>query len=67
MGLHLYLRVLGGILGSTGGYARVAVSSMTIGTAEADGSGCVHRRAIGRGVAGHAACGLAIGVGLRLQ
>src|ERR1700733_2939746 len=67
MGLPLGLCIRGRILRSVRCYVRVAISSVTVGAAEANRAGDMHGGAVGRGVAGQAAGGLAVGVGLRLQ
>jgi hypothetical protein len=65
--LILDLQVLGRILRRARGNTRVEVAAVTIGASETDGCGRMHRRTIGCSVAGQAAGGLPVGVGLRLQ
>ena len=50
-----------------GGGPDVGVAAVTVGASEADGIRCVHGRGVGLGVAGQAAGGFLIGLGLRLE
>jgi hypothetical protein len=67
MGLPLYLSIPGGILRTSRGDARLAISSMTIGATQANGAGDVHGGTVGCSMASQATGRLSVGVGLRLE